>query len=279
MGFAKHLGIRIRLLPGIRALRLLRSHHFGRSAEERESARLQRIRPENLFQPSGFTVPNRYPHILREVKALVQDAPRPLRLLSFGCSTGEELLTLDSHFPGSLMTGIDISAPRLAIAAERLSSLRQQGRLQLFQGASADCLPPDLPPFDIVLAMSVFRHHDLEAAPARCSHRLRFADFEKTVTGLAGRVRPGGFLCMTNNHLDFTETAVAAGFERCVAVRHDPRNPLYGADDRLKPQPERDAVVFRRKERTDPVSAGPAVADHRRDISSGGITSGPTGQT
>jgi chemotaxis methyl-accepting protein methylase len=48
---------------------------------------------------------NRYPEIFTEVKTKY---PTPRRILSFGCSTGEECITLHTYFPRSRVIGFDI---------------------------------------------------------------------------------------------------------------------------------------------------------------------------
>ena len=246
MRFQSRLHSYIRMLPGVRRLRLLHSLYRGSTPEERETARLQLQAPDNLFQPSGFTKVVRHPALLRFLQAELTEQPRPLRLLSFGCSTGEELASLSISFPDSLLTGIDISPQRLTSAGHTLSRLQHDGRLTLLCGSSAAVLPEDGKLFDAVFALSVFRHHDLWSRPRRCDRLIRFADYERTVTGLAQVVRPGGFYCQIFSNFAFHDTAVAAGLTPRATIRQSPGMPLYGPDNLLRSDPAQEGVIYQK---------------------------------
>lgn len=240
------IGQALRQIPGIRRLRLLRLRHWGATAEKRESARLQLAAPHNLFQPSGFTLAFRYPQIFRFIHQELVGSPGPIRLLSFGCSTGEELASLHALFPDSQLTGLDISAHRIAEAASRLRRLQDNGQLHLRVGSSADDLPSGTAPFDAIFAMAVFRHHDLWPRPYRCDHRVRFADYERTITGLARHIRPGGFLCLSFSNFSFAETDIAAEFSPRASMGWLDRMPLYGRDNTRRPDPPHEVVVYQK---------------------------------
>ena len=53
-----------------------------------------------------MTSPNRFPLIFESAKMLKQDAKR---ILSFGCSTGEECFSLAETFPHAEIVGVDLS--------------------------------------------------------------------------------------------------------------------------------------------------------------------------
>lgn len=57
------------------------------------------------LQPSYETRINRFPKIFERVKAMRPDARR---ILSFGCSSGEEAFTLAELFPNAEIVGVDI---------------------------------------------------------------------------------------------------------------------------------------------------------------------------
>ena len=74
---------------------------------------LMRIRrPRGLFQPYATTVERRYPHIFEFVR--IKLGNHPARILSFGCSTGEEVFTLRKCFPAATIKGIDINPDNIA---------------------------------------------------------------------------------------------------------------------------------------------------------------------
>ena len=57
------------------------------------------------LQPNNQTRPERFPKILDAAKSLYPDAKR---VLSFGCSTGEEIQSLAKRFPKAELVGVDI---------------------------------------------------------------------------------------------------------------------------------------------------------------------------
>lgn len=196
------------------------------------------------FQPIGDTALDRYPRCFDFVRARL-GAEADLRILSFGCATGEEVFSLARWFDRASIRGLDVN-PRAIAAAQRAAPPDRAARLSFAVASSADGEPAEF--YDAVFAMAVFRHHDLEAlAPARCDHLIRFADFQRVVAGLADCLKPGGLLVLRHAHFQFADTSVARRFEPVLRLDLDPRSsigPLYGPDDRLIPdaEPVREAV-------------------------------------
>ncbi|MBO9524073.1 MAG: class I SAM-dependent methyltransferase [Nocardioidaceae bacterium] len=231
----------LRRVPGWQLLVLLKALVVG--GERREAAVAMLLKPANLFQPYTTTSADRYPGELAAVRETVGE---PARILSFGCASGEELLTLRRAFPAAAIHGIDINPLAVRTARKRV---RGDRAITVTRAADAAAEPPSS--YDVVLALAVFRHGALKHAPARCDELIRFADFERTVTGLAAAVRPGGVLVIRHANFRFTDTAAAAGFE---AVRTGfgsgsaaGPTPVYGPDDRLLDPSCRDDGVYRRR--------------------------------
>src|SRR5262245_36265351 len=76
-------------------------------------------RPPRLFQNRSATAFNRYPLIFNYVQHAIGRS-RPIRLLSFGCATGEEVETLRTYFPDATIKGIDINPFNIATCRRRL---------------------------------------------------------------------------------------------------------------------------------------------------------------
>ena len=209
--------------------------------EFRESARLRARPPAGLFQPWGYTEPGRYPRLFAGIGELLPAAPD---LLSFGCASGDEIYTLDQRFAPRSILGVDISARRIAICRRRVRREPPRAQVRFEVAGSAETLSPAS--FDAVFALAVFRHGDLRAAPPRCDHLVRFADFERTVTGLARCVRPGGLLVLRHAQFRFADTAIAAEFDPVLSVRTTGTR-CYGPDNCLMPEAEVETVAFRRR--------------------------------
>src|SRR6185312_10759201 len=70
------------------------------------------------FQPYAHTAPDRYPWLFRfAAEQLGDGADR--RLLSFGCSRGDEVVSLRRHFPSAFIKGLDISPRNIAACRKR----------------------------------------------------------------------------------------------------------------------------------------------------------------
>lgn len=226
-------------MPGYRALQLLLD--FGRGAERRQSALLRIRASASLFQPFGTTWPNRYPRIFAELRDRLGQAAS-VRLLSFGCSTGEEVASLRAHFPNAFIKGVDISPERIAICRGRLLDA-EAGRTQFEIGVSVR--GEDAAVYDAVLAMAVFRHGQLGDYAVTENRLLDFDRFERAVTDLARTVRPGGYFVLRHSNFRFTDTAVAAEFEtvgyaQCVS-------PLFDRSGARLPDQAREAALFHKR--------------------------------
>ncbi len=219
-----------------------------RGGDARTSALLALSRPEGLFQPHGTTLEDRYPRVFRLARAELGDGPG-LRLLSFGCSTGEEVFTLRRYFPRAHVTGIDISRERIATCRARLAAMGGDDGIAFRVAGSARHEPPDH--YDAAFAMAVFRHGALGAMPPACGHVLRFERFGREAAALASCLRPGGLLAICHSNFRFADTAASACFEAVLQVPQDPRTPIYGPDNRRLDGVRREAVLFRK--------AGPAT--------------------
>ena len=73
------------------------------------------------FQPFNFTRADRYPWPF----AFARDQlPANANILSFGCSTGEEIISLKAYLPSAHIRGQDIDPRNVAIARRRVAYLK-----------------------------------------------------------------------------------------------------------------------------------------------------------
>lgn len=219
---------------GREAWRLAKS--LARGGERREAAVAAVLRPANLFQPYTTTAEDRYP---AEFAAAREALPAPAgRVLSFGCASGAELLTAHREFPGALIRGLDINPLAVRTARKRVKEAGLADQITLARAADADAEPAGA--YDVVLALAVFRHGDLNSAPPRCDHLLRFDDFERTVAGLARCLADGGLVVIRHANFRVADCApralgavlepVATGF---ASTSGEVTTPVYGRDDAL----------------------------------------------
>ena len=221
---------------------------FGDPAFRRDLLWRRLSRPPGVFQISGDTGEDRYPEIFRFVRDTVGGGPG-VSLLSFGCSTGEEVFTLRRYFPRAAIDGVDINPYRIGASRARWRREGRDPRLRFIVAGSAIAIPPVR--YDAIFCLAVLRHGGLrqggEAAP-RCDDLIRFEDAARLVGELARRLKPGGLLAIAHSNFRFTDMPVSNEF--AVALTCDPDTlgpPLYGPDNRLLPGVVYHDLVFRKR--------------------------------
>jgi SAM-dependent methyltransferase len=210
---------------------LSRAAHRGRINARLALGALARLpRPlKGRFQPYGHTLPDRYPWLFRFAAGELAQR-EPLKLLSFGCSRGDEVLTLHEYFPRATIKGIEIDPRNVAQCRARA----QSPRLSFAQASNtANEMSAS---YDAIFCLAVLCLGDLTTSGAeRCDPDLRFADFERIVTDFARCLKPGGLLLLHTTNFRFEDTAVAENFEE--VLRADPiqlaPDALFDRNNRL----------------------------------------------
>ena len=197
---------------------------------------------DGMFQPFNHTKADRYPRIFDQL-CLMLGGKQDLRLLSFGCSTGEEVFSLARRLPNARIRGIDANPANIARARRAGAA---DPRLSFVVADSADGEPAEH--YDAILCMAVFRDSRLNCGPESCARFLKFTDFETAVTGLARILKPGGLIAMRHSNFRFLDTAAGADFATVLNVPYpfEP-SPIYGPDNRLLPGLIDADCVFRKR--------------------------------
>ncbi len=222
---------------------------FGDPAFRRDLLWRKLSRRSGAFQIGGDTGEDRYPEIFRFVEDAL-DGGLNARLLSFGCSTGEEVFTLRRYFPRAAIDGADINPYRIRACRARWRREGRDPRLRFVVAGSAAALPAAR--YDAIFCLAVLRHGGLrqggEPAP-RCDHLIRFDAAARLVGELARRLKPGGLLAIAHSNFRFSDMPASSEFE--VALSRDLElailgPPLYGPDNRLLPGAVYRDLVFRK---------------------------------
>jgi SAM-dependent methyltransferase len=215
---------------------------------DRRALWLRLTGPPNLFQPYGDTLPDRYPEVFAFVRAEIGDAPQ-VRLLSFGCSTGDEVASLRHYFPRARIRGIDISRGNIRECRKR-DDLANVPDVDFVQAGSVEGEPPSH--YDAIFCMAVLRHGGLAGrAPGSCAHLISFQAFERTVTELSECLKPGGLFVIEHSNFRFADTTVSMAFDcirrRTRTGRETEGTPLFGSDNLVLPPQDHIGTVFRKR--------------------------------
>lgn len=227
----------------MRALGVARRFLDDRDYRNAMLVRLER--PAGLFQPDNHTFPERYPDLFALAAREIGDGASR-RLLSFGCSTGEEVFALRGWFPQAEIAGFDINRRNIAVARARLAAAPDP-RVSFAVASSAAGLAASS--YDAIFCMAVFRHGALgETINPRCDHLIRFADFDAATAELARSLRPGGLMFIEWSNFRFCDTRAFAAFEAIhAAPQADKPDPIYDHLDRLILGAAYRDVAFRKK--------------------------------
>jgi SAM-dependent methyltransferase len=198
------------------------------------------------FQPFNETKADRYPRIFGFVQRAL-GADSPVHILSFGCSTGEEVFSLRRYFPHALIKGIDVNPGNIAICRKRRARTGD-GRLSFEVAASTAA--EAAASYDAIFCMAVLRHGDLGApGVTRCDHLLRFADFAAAIEDFSRCLKPGGLLVVRHSNFRLCDAPAAADFETVLSLPYPKqvRPSIFGPDHRIIEGASYPDAVFRKK--------------------------------
>jgi len=136
------------------------------------------------------------------------------RLLDIGCGTGAFLREVKRNYPRLAVTGVDLSAPYLAVARRRL---RPWSRVALIE-APAEAMPFAAAEFDVVTCLYLF--HEL---PAR-ARRAVVAEIRRVL-------KPGGMLILVDSLQPGDEPDYDALLDYFPFAFHEPYYASYLTED------------------------------------------------
>lgn len=207
---------------GERWVRLFDVARLIATAEGRAQLWTRLMHGAELHQTTPHTSEERYPALFELVADL---APNADRILSFGCSTGEELVALRRRFATAEIVGVEINLRSRRIAARRV---REDSRAVVRSPGAIEGT------FDAIFALAVFQrepHKVIEIDLQDLSSHYPFERFDRALSGLVARLRPGGLLCVAHAMYP-VELSSAAGELEPVSVSPGMEGPLFGRDGR-----------------------------------------------
>lgn len=177
------------------------------------------------LQTNNGTFFGRYYTETRLLQDYVKDGSYT-RILSFGCSTGEELMFMRNLFPQAQLAGCDIDAPSLEQARRQLAD-----DVILFDSSRHD--PADHGPFDLILCNSVLLSHTVQTpdGPRGLSADL----WLDAVSRIGDALRPGGVLQIINSNFPFRLHPCASDYRplRSPLVLGPNFVDMFGLDGKL----------------------------------------------
>lgn len=193
-------------------------------------------------QMSTWTQVDRYPFIFRAMGD-VHCETTDLRILSFGCSTGEEIQSLDAHyFTGARIDGVDIDEAALIAARSKAYT---NNDVEIFD---FDAFANGSETYDLIFAMSVLCKWPTTKGISDISDIYPFSAFAETTTLLHARLAPRGHLVIFNANYRFEDTEAFAADCEVVPVMFEEEQFVHKfAPDGKRLVDESAGVVFFRR--------------------------------
>lgn len=162
-----------------------------------------------IHQDASFTRLDRYPALFgaaqRELGETCDGA-----ILSFGCSSGEEVVTLRRYFPHARLVGAEINGALLA----RCRRLAVTGEVAFVRSSHANIAA--MGPYDAIFCMAVLQrrpHRIVDDQVTNIADLYPFRAFAAELAFLAGQLRPGGLLVIEHSQYRVEDLQTALGLE------------------------------------------------------------------
>ncbi len=199
---------------GIRAVDVVRAlgracYRFTLDSRYRAIILLRWFQADTLHQTTPLTWMDRYPQIFSACREFFDGNPA-IRILSFGCSSGEEVITLRRYFPSAYIIGAEINPKSLALCRkhpidDRMTFIPSDRATIARQG-----------PFDLIFCMAVLQRTPHGVAAKRITSLKKlypFEKFDRQVNELDSFLKKNGVLVIHHTQYFVRDSSVAAKYD------------------------------------------------------------------
>lgn len=194
-----------------------------------------------MHQSTALTWADRYPAIFSICRDYLADRP-DLRILSYGCATGEEVLTLRRYFPLARIAGAEINPHSLAVAR------RRKPDNQVVFLKSDPVAIAAMAPFDAIFCMAVLQRTPMLVAEKRIldlSSIYRFERFDQKITELDSWLKKDGLLIVHHSQYSLADASVGSKYMPLEAAIHiRDKGPKFDRDSLRSDSPAGTKSVF-----------------------------------
>lgn len=199
---------------------------------------------ENVHQTTNRTYLDRYPRIFKACQDSFANRDG-LRVLSFGCSTGEEVLTLRHYFPSAFLVGVDINPWNL-----------KECRKKVKEGNTVFILPDSnliekYGPYDIIFCMAVLQRTPYAVRDNGITDLKKLYPFEKfdnQLSELDSVMKEKGLMVLHNSHYLFSESRIGTHYQELTGFSYEKELiPIkFDKNSKLMETPQQYGSIFRK---------------------------------
>jgi hypothetical protein len=202
---------------------------------------LQLLHPNKLHQTTPLTFMDRYPAIFSACKNYF-NGKQDLKILSYGCSTGEEVLTLRKYFPDAEIIGADINKKSLAIC----KTLPVDSKISFLYSSHSEIKKHG--PFDAIFCMAVLQRkpHDIAAKGITNLKKIYpFDKFEKQIIEFDEIIKTQGLMVIHYTQYSFEDTSLASQYKSLgYSNQSDYNLPVFDKESELIKNPRPQKSIF-----------------------------------
>ena len=179
------------------------------SKQRREIFGMTLFKSGRVHQTTPATCLNRFPVIFTACKNYF-DKKKEIKILSFGCSTGEEVITLRHYFPDATIVGAEINQNSLEICQKR----KLDSKMLFIDSTDRNIQING--PYDAIFCMAVFQRTPQSITEQGIKSLKRiypFEKFDKQICMLDECVKKDGLMVVHFSQYDFLDTAVASKYD------------------------------------------------------------------
>lgn len=201
---------------------------------------LQLLNSKYVHQTTPLTFMNRYPTIFSMCRKHF-GGKQDLKILSFGCSTGEEVLTLRQYFPNAYIVGAEINKYSLAICRK----LPVDGKITFLYSTLNEIGKHG--PFDAIFCMAVLQRlpHYIESKGISSLKKIYpFEKFERQIVELDKMINPQGLLIVHFTQYSVWDTSIASKYKALGVYQTGYISPVFDRYSNLVKNPAPQNSIF-----------------------------------
>ena len=201
---------------------------------------MERMNKDRVQQTTQLTWEDRYPEIFSACRDYFANQNKEdIRILSYGCCTGEEVVTLRRYFPNAVIVGAELNKHSLSVCRKRMCDDNIH-----FIYSKPDIIK-QYGPFDAVFCMAVLERLPMMVLKEHItdmSEMYPFEKFDKQIHEIDSYVKEGGLLIAHYTHYDIMDTDLDSKYTPYGV--HGFENMIFGRDSKLKKDNEFQQSVF-----------------------------------